>query len=147
MFSLEDFKIGQVFELGQRQVSADDIIEFAEKYDPQPFHMDPEAARDSIFGELVASGWHTAVIFMRLLVDGLLLKSHGNGSPGLDELRWWKPVKPGDTLLGRFTVLETRISNSRPEVGIVRGRGEMLNQNGELVMSLVSIGFFGRQLD
>ena len=143
----EDFNAGDVIELGSRTVTQDEIILFARAYDPQPFHVDPVQARDSFFGGLVASGWHTAGIYMRLLVDGLLNDTVSMGSPGVDELRWRRPVHPGDTLRATFTVLECIPSKSRPTLGIVRGRGEVFDEDGELVMSVVSAGFFGRAPD
>jgi len=141
----EQFQAGDVFELGSRTVSQDETIAFAREFDPQPFHVDPERARDSLFGGLIASGWHTAAIYMRLLTDGLLNKTVSLGSPGIDELRWSRPVFPGDTLRARFTVLDTIPSKSRPGMGIIRGKGEVFNQRDEVVMSLVSVGFFGRR--
>ncbi len=141
----EDFQEGETIELGSRQLTEAEIIHFARQFDPQPFHLDPEKAKDSIFGGLVASGWHTTGIYMRLLVDNMLNDATSLGSPGLDNLRFANPVRPDDTLTGRFTVLEARTSNSRPTVGIIKGKGEMLNQKGEVVLSLESIGFFGRR--
>ncbi len=147
MLYFEDLIEGQVFDLGSHTVTADEIIDFATRYDPQPFHVDPEAARESFYGGLIASGWHTASIYMRLLVDGMLNNSAGMGSPGVDELRWLKPVKPGDVLKGRFTVVEARPSRSRGSMGIVRGKGELVNQADEIVMSIISLGLFGRRQD
>ncbi len=141
----EDFQVGDVVELGGRTLTREEIIAFARQYDPQPFHVDPERAKDSLFGGLVASGWHTAATYMRLLVDGLLNDTVSMGSPGLDELRWIKPVHPGDPLRARFTVLTCNPSKSRPKLGIIRGRGEVLNGDDEVVMSVVSVGFFGRR--
>jgi acyl dehydratase len=141
----EDFKAGETFELGSTAVTAEEIIAFARQYDPQSFHLDPEAARQSIFGGLVASGWYTASLFMRMLVESVLNSSHGMGSSGLEQLRWPAPVRPGDTLEGRMSILETRPSSSRPEMGIVRWQGDGLNQRGELVMTLIAINFFRRR--
>jgi len=141
----EQFQAGDVFELGSRTVSQDETITFAREFDPQPFHVDPEKARDSLFGGLIASGWHTAAIYMRLLTDGLLNKTVSLGSPGIDELRWSRPVFPGDILRARFTVLETIPSRSRPTMGVIRGKGEVFNQRDEVVLSMVSVGFFGRR--
>jgi acyl dehydratase len=143
----DDFRVGESVDLGQISVTDDEIIAFARQFDPQPFHVDARRARDSIFGGLVASGWHTAALYMRLLVDGLLKDSASLGSPGIDALRWLQPVRPGDTLRARFTVLECRPSQSRPGMGIVRGRGEVLNQDETAVMSVESIGFFGCRTD
>jgi acyl dehydratase len=141
----EDFKVGESLDLGRRSVSAAEIIAFARQFDPQPFHVDEEAAGRSIYGGLIASGWHTAGLFMRMLNDGLLLQASSLGSPGLEELRWPAPVRPGDTLSGSITVVEVRPSKSRPEMGIVRWRGEGRNQRGELVMTLSGTNFFGRR--
>ena len=145
----EDFQElvdGAPIELGSHAFTGDSIVEFACEYDPQPMHTDPEQARVSIYGGLIASGWHTAAIYMRMLVDAVIGGSESLGSPGIENLRWIKPVRPGDTLRGRFTVLEARPSNSRPDRGIVRSRGEMVNQEGEVVMQLEAVNFFGRRL-
>src|SRR6188472_4405680 len=116
----EDFEPGEVLELGSRTVTEDEIIEFARQFDPQPFHLDPEAAADSVFGGLIASGWHTGAMWMRLYVDNMLGSASAQGSPGVEELRWLAPVRPGDTLHGRLTVLETTASERRPDRGTVR---------------------------
>jgi acyl dehydratase len=141
----EDFTEGDVVELGSFSLTVDEIVEFARKYDPQPMHTDLEAARASIYGGLIASGWHTAVCYMRMVVDHVLLGTESIGSPGIDNLRWLKPVRPGDTLTGRFHILEARLSNSRPDWGIVRSRGELVNQSGEVVMTAEAVNFFGRR--
>jgi acyl dehydratase len=141
----EDFVEGLTIDLGNVEFTAEAIIDFARAYDPQPMHTNVEAARSSIYGGLIASGWHTAGAYMRLLVDSVIGQSDSLGSPGIDRLRWLKPVRPGDTLRGRFTVLEAKVSRSRPERGIVRSRGEMLNQDNELVMELEAANFFGRR--
>jgi acyl dehydratase len=141
----EDFEPGQVLELGSVDVTESAIIEFARQFDPQPFHVDPEAAAESVFGGLIASGWHTGAMWMRLYVDNMLGSASAQGSPGIEELRWLAPVRPGDTLHGRLTVLETTPSERRPDRGTVRIRGEMVNQDGVTVMSMVSRGHFGRR--
>ena len=141
----EDFFEGLTVDLGNVEFTAEGIIEFARAYDPQPMHTNLEAARKSIYGGLIASGWHTAGAYMRLLVDSVIGQSESLGSPGIDSLRWLKPVRPGDTLSGRFTVLEAKVSRSRPDRGIVRSRGEMLNQDNEVVMELEAANFFGRR--
>src|SRR5229473_4488852 len=141
----EDFAEGESVDLGAFTYTESEIIEFARQYDPQPMHTDPEAARESIYGGLIASGWHTAGAYMRLLVDSVIGQSDSLGSPGIDSLRWLKPVRPGDTLRGSFTVLEAKGSRSRPDRGIVRSRGEMLNQDNEVVMQLEAANFFGRR--
>ena len=143
--TFEDFEPGQVYELGSKVVSEDEIVAFARQFDPQPFHLDTEAAKDSVFGGLIASGWHTGAMWMRLYVDSLLDGSAAMGSPGIEELRWLAPVRPGDTLTGRLTVLETTPSATRPDRGTVRIRGEMLNQDGVTVMAMTSRGHFGRR--
>ncbi len=142
----EDFEPGQVFELGSLLVSEDAIVEFARQWDPQPFHVDPDAARASVFGGLIASGWHTGAMWMRLYVDSLL-GSASMGSTGIEELRWLAPVRPGDTLQGRLTVLETTPSERRADRGTIRIRGEMVNQDGVTAMSMVSRGHFARRPD
>jgi acyl dehydratase len=123
-------------------VSEADIVGFARQYDPQPMHLDPNAASFTIYGGLIASGWHTGALFMRLLVRNLIAGTSSLGSPGMEDLRWPAPVRPGDTLTGQIEVLETRLSNSRP-MGIVRWRGELRNQSGQLVMSAIGTNFFG----
>ena len=132
---LEDFSTGQRFELGGRSLDEAAILEFAREYDPQPFHIDHEAARASIYGGLIASGWHTMSIFMRLCVDGLLARTYSMGSPGVDTVRWPAPVRPGDTLSASLIVTEVRPSLSKPERGFVRNTGTMVNQRGEIVLS------------
>src|SRR5438132_8160386 len=141
----EDFAEGNTVELGTFSYTADEITRFAREFDPQPMHTDPDAARQSIYGGLIASGWQTATSYMRRLVDGIMLESASLGSPGIDKLRWLKPVRPGDTLRARFTILDARPSNSRPDWGIVRSRGEVLNQNDEVVMDVEAVNFFGRR--
>jgi acyl dehydratase len=133
----EDFKAGETIELGRYTISEEEIIEFARRFDPQVFHIDAERARETQYGGLIASGWHTASLGMRMLVDGLLGDSAGMGSPGVEALRWHKPVRPGDTLLARITTLETAPSRSRPDRGRIRSELEMLNQNGEIVLSWI----------
>ena len=141
----EDFYPGQVLEAGGASLSAEEIIEFGKKYDPQPFHVDEEQAKQSVFGGLIASGWQTASLCMRLICDLYLLEAASLGSPGVDELRWVKPVYPGDTLHLKSTVLETRASASRPDMGTVRSRSEVYNQHGELVMHMSGVGMFRRR--
>ena len=143
--TFDDFEAGQVYELGAHDVSEEEIVAFARQWDPQPFHVDPEAAQESIFGGLIASGWPTGAIWMRLYVDSLLDGAAGMGSPGIEELRWLAPVRPGDTLDGRLTVLEATPSERHPDRGTIRIRGEMVNQAGVTVMSMVSRGHFRRR--
>ncbi len=143
----EDFAEGQTVDLGSFQYTEQEIIDFARAYDPQPMHTDPAAAAKSTYGGLIASGWQTVTSYMRILVEEIMRDSASVGSPGLDRLRWLKPVRPGDTLRARFTVLEARPSNSRPDWGIVRSKGEVLNQNDEVVMDVEAVNFFGRKPD
>ncbi len=131
----EDNVPGTVYEYGSYVMSEAEILEFATKYDPQPFHIDAEAAKHSNFGGLIASGWHTASAMMRLMADQHLSPGSSMGSPGIDEIRWPRPVRPGDTLRLRITVLEVIPSRSKPDRGIVRSHSEALNQHGEVVMS------------
>ena len=138
---------GPPVELGGHLFTSEGIVEFARDFDPQPMHTDAERARDSIYGGLIASGWHTAAIYMRLLVDTVIGGSESLGSPGIENLRWLKPVRPGDTLQGRFSVVEARPSRSKPDWGVVRSRGEMVNQDGETVMQLEAVNFFARRPD
>lgn len=142
---LDDFHDGQIIDLGSCTVSREEIIAFASQYDPQPFHTDEEAAKESIYGGLIASGWHTVALFMRLLVDGLLSHAASMGSPGVDEVRWLKPVRPGDTLRARGVVLAVVPSRSKPDRGILRTSYEMFNQSGEQVLSIKGIGMFARR--
>ena len=142
---LEDFAPGQVRESPLRALTKDEIVAFARVYDPQPFHIDEAAARETMFGGLIASGWHTIAIYMRLMWDSYLKDTASLGSPGVDEVRWLKPVRPGDTLRARFTVLEAVPSRSKPDRGIVRSLSEVFNQHGEVVMTLRGLGLFGRR--
>ena len=135
----EDFVPGSVRTSGTVLVTEEEIIEFAKRYDPQVFHTDPVAARDSIYGGLVASGWHTAAMVMRLIVENYLSGVASVGSPGVDEVRWLKPVRPGDKLSVRVTVLEARRSESKPDRGIVRSLVEVLNQDMAVVMSFKGV--------
>ncbi|WP_229266466.1 MaoC family dehydratase [Leptospira sp. severe_002] len=134
----EDFVEGQVNEYGPRHVSHDEIVEFAREFDPQPFHLDDEAAKKTMFGGLAASGWHTCCLFMRMIADGFVNNSASMGAPGVDEVKWLMPVRPGDDLTLRATVLDTRASKSRPDMGFVRFKFEMLNASGAVVMILES---------
>jgi acyl dehydratase len=141
----EDINAGDVVELGTYEITREEILEFARKYDPQPFHVDEQAARDSPFGGLVASGWHTAAIFMRLFVERILSGSASMGSPGVEGIRWTAPVRPGDVLTGRVRVVETSPSQTRPDRGTVVTESEVLNQDGEVVMTVRARGFFRRR--
>jgi acyl dehydratase len=138
---LEDFRVGERHTFGSYVVTRDEVIEFASKYDPQPFHLDDEAAAKTYFGRLSASGWHTCAMTMRMLVDSMKdAESASLGSPGLDELRWLKPVYPGDTLACETECVEVRPSTSRPEMGSIKNRLTVRNQHGEAVMTMTSIG-------
>ncbi len=141
----EDFAPGQVLELGSRTISRESMLAFAREFDPQPFHLDDEAARRSIYGGLLASGWHTGSLMMRILCDGLLNDTASLGSPGIDELRWLKPVRPGDTLSVRMTVLEALPSRSKPDRGLIRSLTEMRNQHGEIVLTARGLSLLGRR--
>jgi acyl dehydratase len=137
----EDFVPGEVATFGPVTITGEDIVAFAREWDPQPMHVDEAAARGSLLGGLAASGWHTCCILMRLICDGYLLDAASMGGPGVEEVRWIRPVRPGDSLSVRREVLETRIMRSRPGVGVVRWRFEMSNQDAELVMTAVFPGF------
>lgn len=137
----EDVEVGLKLSFGQYQVTREEVVDFASRYDPQPFHLSDEAAAKTHFGRLSASGWHTSAMMMAMLVENMKdAQQAGLGSPGLDELRWLKPVYPGDTLRCESEVLDKRPSGSRPEMGSFRSRTTVFNQHGEPVMTVVSIG-------
>ena len=137
----EDYVPNTVHEFGSIRVEEDEVLSFGKRFVPLSYHTDRELAKKSIYGGLIASGWHTAGLMMRLYTDNYLSRVANLGSPGVDELRWERPVFPGDELSLRVTVLETRRSQSRPDRGIVRSFVEVLNQKGEVVMSLKMINF------
>jgi acyl dehydratase len=141
----EDFSEGQVFELGEQRITEPEILEFARRYDPQVFHVDPEAARGTMYGSLIASGWQTGAIYMGLLVRGLLHDTASLGSAGIDELRWLKPVRPGDVLRARLTITSLKPSAKHPDRGTAFNLGELFNQAGERVMFVRSSGMFARR--
>jgi acyl dehydratase len=141
----EDYLPGTVFECGHIPVSEAEIIEFARRYDPQDMHVDPEAATRGRFGGLVASGWHTVAMTMRLIAENFLSKGTSLASPGVDELRWLKPVRPGDVLRVRVTVVEATPSRSRSDRGMVRSFVEALNQDGDVVMSMKPMNIVRRR--
>lgn len=141
----EDFKAGETFPMGERVIDRDEVMAFARQFDPQPFHIDEAAAKRSIYGGLIASGWHTVAMVMRMMCDSYLNQSASLGSPGVDNVRWLKPVRPGDTIRAQRTVLESRASQSRPEMGLVKSRWEVFNQDGELVMTMEGYGMFRRR--
>jgi acyl dehydratase len=135
----EDYIPGAIYEFGSISVEEAEIISFARRFDPQPFHTDPEAAAQSMYGGLIASGWHSASLMMRLVVDHYLSHVASLGSPGVDELRWLYPVRPGDTLSIRVAVTETRRSRSKPDRGVLHSFCELLNQHGQTVMTMKAI--------
>lgn len=134
---LEDFAAGQTFGSGSLMVSDREIMRFGAEFDPQPFHLDPEAARDTFFGGLAASGWHTAALTMRLLVDGEMTPANGIVGAGFESLNWPRPVRPGDTLRVVSEILEVRPSRSRPKQGMIKVRSRTFNQDGEVVQESV----------
>jgi acyl dehydratase len=135
----QDFAVGDVAEFGDYLITEDEILGFARQYDPQPFHTDPAAAAAGPYGGLIASGWNSSAIMMRLLVEHYVPANASMGSPGVDAIRWTAPVRPGDRLRLKVTVLETIASRSKPDRGVVRSLTEMFNQNGVLVMSLTGM--------
>jgi acyl dehydratase len=141
----EDYIPGHTYEFGAITVSEAAIIRFAKQFDPQYFHTDPEKAKASRFGGIVASGWHTICLAMRLYVDHYLTQVASLASPGMDEIRWPNPVRPGDTLRLRVTTLEARPSRSKSDRGIIRARIEAFNQRDEPVLSMIGIGIIGRR--
>ena len=143
----EDYEAGRVYKLGSVQVELAEVIEFATRYDPQYFHVDENRAKESIYGGVIASGWHTASMMMRVFADNFLSDVSSMGSPGLDELHWYLPVRPGDTLFVSAIVLETRLSKSKPDRGVMRTRTEVHNQINELVLSSTAVNFMRRRQD
>jgi len=141
----EDFQPGDETTHGTYEVTEEEILEFARRYDPQPFHVDPEAAAEGPFGGLIASGWHSAAIYMGLFVRNVLLDSASLGSPGVEELRWLVPVRPGDVLTGRSRIVEAWPSENNPGRGTIVGEHELVNQKDEVVMRLRARGHFGRR--
>ena len=141
----EDFQIGERAELGRHTFTEEEIVEFGRRYDPQPFHIDVESAKQGAFGGLIASGWQTCAVGMRLMVEGYISQTVSLGSPGIDNIRWLKPVRPGDTLAYSRIVLESRASTTRKGVGLVKHRWEAVNQRGELVLTMEGWGMFGRK--
>jgi acyl dehydratase len=141
----EDFPVGKVMDMGGVTVTREEITAFARQFDPQPFHLDEERARHTLFGGLAASGWHTAALAMRMWCDGVLLHTASNGSPGVDQLRWLKPVRPGDTLRLRVRVVDARPMASKPHLGLVRSEWTVLNQAEEPVMTMDGWGIVRRR--
>ena len=144
-YYFEDFTVGRVFGSGTRQLSEADILGFAREYDPQYFHTDPEAAKKSIYGGLIASGWQTVGVCMRLICDSYLLEAASIGSPGVDEVRWLKPVFPGDTLRMNATVIAAKLSASTPDRGTATVRWDVYNQKNERVMHMQSMQIMQRR--
>lgn len=141
----EDFDPGTTHELGEHTFMRDEIVEFARQYDPQPFHVSEEAASTSHFGGLVASGWHTVCVCTRLVIENLYGDGGSNGSPGIEELRWPTPVRPGDTLTARAEILSKRPLESNPDLGLVKIRKRMVNQDGDEALSMDVAVFFARR--
>ncbi len=141
----EDFAVGQTRDLGTISPTREEIITFASQFDPQPFHLDDEAAKASVFGGLCASGWHTCSMAMRLMVTNFLHETSSLGSPGLENIQWRKPVFPGDVLRLQSTVLETKPMSKRADVGMTRNHWEMFNQNGDKVLNMEGWGMFRRR--
>jgi acyl dehydratase len=141
----EDFKVGEKTELGSHTFTEEEIVAFGRQFDPQPFHTDKLAAQESVFGGLIASGWHTCAVGMRLMCERTINNTVSLGSPGIDNIRWLKPVRAGDTITYRRVVAASRASTSRKGVGLVKHRWEAVNQEGELVLTMEGWGFFGRK--
>ncbi len=144
-FAFEDFHVGQVIPGGELDVTADEIVAFASRYDPQPFHVDADAARTSIYGGLIASGWHTSAMVMRMACDAYLTDSTSAGSPGVDQIRWIRPIRAGDTIRAEFVVVEVRASTSKPDRGVVATEWRVYDGRGELAMTLRGMGLFMRR--
>jgi acyl dehydratase len=141
----EDFAPGLVIEHGPRLVTREEIVAFAAEFDPQPMHLNEDAARASILGGLAASGWHTCCLLMRMACDSFVLDSSSMGAPGIDEVNWLKPLRPGTHITLRTTVLETRVSNSRPEMGFVKVRMDVLGDECKPIMTLTTSMIMGRR--
>ncbi|MFA7280163.1 MAG: MaoC family dehydratase [Sterolibacterium sp.] len=141
----EDFPVGTLHKSGGVTLTQEEIVKFARQFDPQPFHVDEEAAADSVYGGLIASGWHTCGLAMRMMCDSYLLDTASQGSPGVENIKWLKPVRPDDTLHLTMEVLEARVLESKPTLGLVRSRWRMFNQNNESVMTMEGHGMFRRR--
>lgn len=141
----EDLQQGGMLEIGSHTFTAEEIVAFALQFDPQPFHIDPAAAEKSVFKGLIASGWHTCAVAMRLMVDKYVNRSASLGSPGMDSVRWLAPVRAGDTITYRRVITAARASASKPEVGLLQSRWEATNQRGEIVMTMEGWGMFRRR--
>jgi acyl dehydratase len=141
----EDYVPGRIYEYGYASVTQDEIIDFATKFDPQPIHIDPQYAASGPFGGIIASGWHTGSVFMRLFADHYVSRVASMASPGMDEVRWAVPLRPGDSLRLRTTIEQARVSRSKPDRGLVHTRAELINQDDLTVMSLVAMALFRRR--
>lgn len=141
-WAFEDFVPGLTIDLGEKHVTAEEIVDFASEFDPQPMHLDEAAGKASLLGGLAASGWHTSSMLMRMMCDSMLLDSTSQGAPGIEYLRWKKPVLAGDTLKGSCTVLAARKSGSRPGLGLITVRYDLTNQRGEAVLEMQNTGMF-----
>ena len=141
----DDFRVGERFEFGDYLVTADEIVEFALRYDPQPFHLDAEAASRSHFGGLIASGWMSCAVLMRLVCEHFIPPASAMGSPGIDELRWLQPVRPGDRLRAAVEVLAVKASQSKPDRGVITVQQALINQHGERVLTLIGRGMYRRR--
>ena len=141
----EDFKPGDVAVYGPRLVTREEIVAFAAEFDPQPMHLDEAAASATLLGGLAASGWHVSSLVMRMMADGFIVDSSSMGGPGVDEMRWLKPLRPGTQIRLRATVMESRASKSRPEMGLTKFRYELLDEAGEVVATMVATAMFGRR--
>lgn len=145
---LEDHEVGEVSEFGSYHVTEEEVLEFARDFDDQPFHTDPEAARNSIYGGLIASGWHTCAMMMRMICDNRASGAEGSAviaSPGFDDLKWLKPVRPGDTLSVRSEIIEVKPSSSKPDRGHIRIHNRILNQEGEVVAEMKNLAILRRR--
>lgn len=146
MIYFEDIEVGRETSFGRYEVTREEVIEFATKYDPQPFHLDDEAAAQTYFGRLSASGWHSCAMMMRMMADNMKnIDQAGLGSPGIDELRWLKPVYPGDVLRCEAKVIDKKASRSRPEMGSYRSTVRLINQDDVVVMTFISISLISRR--
>jgi acyl dehydratase len=144
-YHFEDFEPGSTMAYGGVEVTEADIVAFAREYDPQPFHLDAAAARETFVGELIGSGWHACALLMRMIADGFILDSASQGAPGIEEVKWLRPLRPGDRVSARHTVLEARASRSRPDLGLVRFRFELVNRAGETLAGQTNWIMIGRR--
>ena len=141
----EDFEVGSAVDIGKHTFGADEIVAFGRQFDPQPYHADPAAAKNSPFGGLIASGWHVCAAGMRMLTERVLGQAHTLGSPGIENVRWLKPVRAGDTLTGHVEIADKAPSKSRPQMGIVHEHWIVTNQKGEVVMTTKGINMVRRR--